>query len=132
MKAGRKSLVGGGIMLLVGVLVTTLALPDTESPEDWIRETYRADGDAYLSVKTPVGTANEVREELRPLDEVYDPAGVFLRYPGAVVAILPKERGSVIHVDGPDDGFRRWHVHVGARWGNDRLFRGGGPGGGGK
>lgn len=132
MGTGGKALLGGAISVLLGALILVLALPDTKSPEGWIRDNYRAEGGAYLSSKTPVATADEVRSALKPLDVVYDPAGVFLRYSGAIVGILPKGQGSIVHVDDPDDGFRRWHAHVGRRWGNDRLFRGGGPGGGGK
>ncbi|MEO3782376.1 DUF4247 domain-containing protein [Actinocorallia sp. B10E7] len=131
----KKAMIGGGILMLVGVIILALTVRGgTRSPREWISGRFPAGGGGYQSGQPPIRTAGEIIGHSRPVDRVYDPAGVFLRYPGAVVAVLPAATGSVIHVDTPERGYQRWRGYVNGRWGGPggraSLFRGGGPGGG--
>lgn len=131
----KKAVIGGGVLALLGALILGMAARgDTDSPREWIAGRYQASGDGYRSGETPIRTADRIIRRSKPVDRAYDPAGVFLRYPGAVVAVLPAAPGSLIYVDTPERGYQRWHRYVSGRWGGPAgrasLFRGGGPGDG--
>lgn len=131
----KKAVIGGGILTLIGAFILMMTVRgDADSPRDWIAERFQASGGGYRSGEPPIRTADRIIRRSRPVDRAYDPAGVFLRYPGAVVAVLPAAAGSLIYVDDPERGYRRWHTYVDGRWGGPAgrasLFRGGGPGDG--
>lgn len=132
----KKHVIGGGILAVVGAIVLLVATFQSSSPKGWIPKHYAKNGRDYSSPQAPIATAAQISRKFKPSDRTYDPTGVYLRYPDAVIAIRPGPRGSTIYVDDPDTGFRRWHSHVAGRWGGPggraSLFRGGGPGGGGK
>ncbi|GAA2723165.1 DUF4247 domain-containing protein [Actinocorallia aurantiaca] len=131
----KKAVIGGGILTLIGAIVLLVTLTGgAKSPRDWIAGRFPASGGGYQSGQPPLRTADQIIRRSQPLDRAYDPAGVFLRYPGAVVAVLPAAGGSLIYVDTPERGYARWHRYVNGRWGGPdgraSLFRGGGPGDG--
>jgi len=131
-----KHYVGGGLLVLLGALVVVGALAGgNTSPRGWIGAHYAkiADG-AYRAPEPPTKVAAALSGKFRPTDRVYDPSGVFLRYPDMIVAVLPDGKGSRVLVDDVETGYRRHHSSVGGRWGGPggraSMFRGGGPGGG--
>lgn len=132
----RRSLIGGGLLAALGavVLVGALLIGGT-SPRGWIAGRYsRMGAGTYQAAGSPTVVAAEISRKFRPADRAYDPAGIFLRYSDAVVAVLATGAGSRIVVDDADRGYRRWYPYVGGRWGGPggrgALFRGGGPGAG--
>jgi Domain of unknown function (DUF4247) len=129
-----KRYVGGGIVTLLGVVILAgVLISGNTSPRGWIGSHYtRTGAGAYRASAAPLKVAGEITRKFKPSDRAYDPAGVFLRYPGLVVAVLPDGRGSRILVDDEDRGYRRHYAYIGSRWGGldgrATLFRGGGPG----
>lgn len=131
-----KRYIGGAIVALLGVVILAgVLIKGNTSPRGWIGSHYTRTGEgAYRASATPLKVAGDITRKFTPADRAYDPAGVFLRYPGVVVAVLPDGRGSRILVDDEDRGYRRHYTYVGSRWGGlggrASLFRGGGPGAG--
>lgn len=129
-----KKYAGGAIATLLGVVVLAGALiSGNTSPRGWIAAHYtRAGTGVYRSGTPPLAVAGAITRRFTPADRAHDPAGVFLRYPGVIVAVLPDGRGSRILVDDEDRGYRRHYAYIGNRWGGPggraSLFRGGGPG----
>lgn len=131
----KKALLGGGLLIIIGATILLVTLTSgTKSPQDWIAGRFPASEGGYRSEEAPIETAGRIIDRSEPVERAYDPAGVFLRYSGAVVAVLPAATGSLIYVDTPERGYERWHKYVNGRWGGPAgrvsLFRGGGPGGG--
>jgi hypothetical protein len=132
----RRGLIGGGLLALLGVAVLVGALVSgNASPKSWIAGKYTKVGaNSYRSSASPARVAGEITRKFKPSDRVYDPAGVFLRYPKVAVAVLPDGRGSRISIDTPDRMYRTHYGYVGGRWGGvggrASSFRGGGPGSG--
>lgn len=131
-----KRFVGGGLLTLLGVIVLAGALiSGSTSPRGWINSHYtRTAAGTYRAQGTPLRVARDISRKFKPSDRAYDPSGVFLRYPGLVVAVLPDGRGSRVLVDNADRGYRRHYTYIGGRWGGPggrgSIFRGGGPGAG--
>jgi hypothetical protein len=131
-----KHFVGGGLLAVLGAIVLAGALVSgNTSPRGWIGSHYTKIGNGvYRAPGPPLTVAAGLARKFRPSDRAYDPAGVFLRYPNTIVAVLPDGKGSRVLVDDLDRGYRRHHGYVGSRWGGPSgrasLFRGGGPGSG--
>jgi len=134
----RRHFVGGGIVAVLGTIVlVAAAFSGNTSPDRWISSHYTRVGDGvYRANGSPLSVAAAISRKFKPSDRIYEPSGVFLRYPKHIVAVLPVAGGSQILVDDVDRGYRRHHSSVGSRWGGSggraSIFRGGGPGGGGK
>lgn len=88
----------------------------------------------YRSPRPLLATADEIAGRWRPAARADDPAGVFLRYSSAIVAVTtaPDGQGSLVTYDESGAGYRRWYPYVGGVFGpGGRVggsFRGGGPG----
>ncbi|GAA2075901.1 DUF4247 domain-containing protein [Actinomadura alba] len=133
----KKWYIAGGLVAGLGVIALVGALVSGgSSPRGWIAKNYtRTAADTFRASGMPTKVASDISRKHRPADRIYDPSGVFLRYPKVIVAVLPDGvQGSRITVDDADRGFRRYYSYVGARWGgpDGRIssFRGGGPGAG--
>ncbi|MFI0411018.1 DUF4247 domain-containing protein [Actinomadura sp. 3N508] len=121
----------GALIILIATFATGV------SPRGHITSHYRkVSSDTYRSPDTPLKVAEDIVWKHKTDERIYTPTGIYLRYPGVIVGILPDGRGSRITVDDPDRGYARYHSTVSGSWGGPggkvSSFRGGGPGGGGK
>ena len=132
-----------GLSLVLAVLALPLSGCLSASVRDWVGDRYplvrgtsRPGSSAeYRSPRSPVETAKEIAEARRPGERRVTPAGVFLRYDGDYVAVVPGARGgSRILIDDERRGYGHFFPYVGGYWGSysgpAESFRGGGPGGG--
>lgn len=114
----------------------------TSSVRDFVADNYRLvavrDGGRsreYSSPDPPSQVVAAIAGRWKPADRLTDPSGHFLRYRDDYVVVASDGAGgSRIYVDDEEEGYRRWHGHVGGSWGTysgrAEDVRGGGPGAG--
>lgn len=89
---------------------------------------------AYRSDDPPTKTAADIARARKPADRRATASGVFLRYQGDFVGVVPEGRGSRVMVDDQRHGYGFFFPYVGGFWGRSsgraEGVRGGGPGAG--
>lgn len=128
----RTGPVSVAVTAAVGILATGCSSAPNDVPYSWVSSTYEYEmGDYVDRSDPPPEVADEIHGHTAAADRLSDDGMIFLRYSDDIVAISPQTTGSgsVIDIDDYDDGYDRWHSHVG-KWPapGSRGFRGGGPG----
>jgi hypothetical protein len=136
----RTKLILAGALVAIGLIgiLATMAFADTA--RKYISGHYHRVGndqgaDVYSSPRSATLTAQEITTAVTPGDRRTTASGVFLRYSGDFVAVLPQAGGgSRIEVSNERSGYNHFYSYVGGYWGTysgaAQGFRGGGPGAG--
>lgn len=132
-----------GVLGVVALIATITIVTTDRGARSFVESTYTkasAEGDsptvsAYRSDSPPSVVAKEIIADTTPVNQSADGSGVYLRYPEEVIAILPRDGGSLIQVDTVERSYNQYHSHIGGFfWGwtspRGEDFRGGGPGSG--
>lgn len=137
--SGPRRLVLGLLCLLLMLGGTAGCSQGAEGLRDFAEDEFNdtsAPGstEAYMSNDSVDEVTKKFVEFRNPID-TYDTEGrTFLRYPDAIVAIIPQGSGTRIEIDGSRTGRRRNVIFLGGIWGSASSYtdvnRGGGPGSG--
>lgn len=134
-------LLGGVLALVAFVLLGTSLASCGSSVRSYVDDTYERTGSrdgaaVYTSPRSVSATVDDLTDRWKPADRVTSPAGVFLRYSEAIVAVHPRPGGgggdpTEIEVADERRGYGLWFPYVGGWFGSSGrggTVRGGGPG----
>lgn len=132
-----------GVLGVVAVIAVIVITTTDRGARSYVERNYsRATAEstsstvsAFRSDSPPSVVAKEIIADTTPINQSADGSGVYLRYPDEVIAILPRDGGSLIQIDTVERSYNQYHSHIGGFfWGwtspRGEDFRGGGPGSG--